>query len=122
MKKLFLSIMVLGLLLSGNAFAEIIKLSCDPKGIDSNVAVDYTSEFYNLTIDTNLKKLHIHGKSEVDDMNSYMSVISMDDQFIIYEVPKYKGLVKQFDYINYIEVTLEPEYHSGWDYRCVREQ
>jgi hypothetical protein len=121
MKKLLFTF-VLGLLLSGNVYAQIIKLSCDPKGAGSNAASDFKSEFYKLTIDTKLKKFCVHVKSDTHDTNSYMSVISMDDRFIIYEAPTYKGNVMLFDYINYIGVTLEPGYFLDWDYRCVSDQ
>ena len=116
MKKL-LSIMVLSLLLSGNAYARIIKLDCNPIGLGVYAQTNYNSEFFKITIDTKLKKLNYYSKVDGKIYNDYMRVISMDDQFIIYENPehKYKG---RLDYINFIEKDLNLKKYGAWDMRC----
>ena len=116
MKKL-LGIVVLGLLLSGNAYARIIKLDCNPIGLGVYAQTNYNSEFFKITIDTKLKKLNYYSKVDGKIYNDYMRVISMDDQFIIYENPehKYKG---RLDYINFIEKDLNLKKYGAWDMRC----
>jgi hypothetical protein len=116
MKKL-LTILVLGLLLSGNAYARIIKLDCNPIGLGVYAQTNYNSEFFKITIDTKLKKLNYYSKVDGKIYNDYMRVISMDDQFIIYENPehKYKG---RLDYINFIEKDLNLKKYGAWDMRC----
>jgi hypothetical protein len=109
--------MVLSLLLSGNAYARIIKLDCNPIGLGVYAQTNYNSEFFKITIDTKLKKLNYYSKVDGKIYNDYMRVISMDDQFIIYENPehKYKG---RLDYINFIEKDLNLKKYGAWDMRC----
>ena len=117
MKKLFLSILVICSLLGGNAYARIIKLDCNPIGLGVYAQTNYNSEFFKITIDTKLKKLNYYSKVDGKIYNDYMRVISMDDQFIIYENPehKYKG---RLDYINFIEKDLNLKKYGAWDMRC----
>jgi hypothetical protein len=118
MKKLLSVILVICSLLGGNAYSRIIKLDCNPIGLGAYAQSNYNSEFFKITIDTKLKKLNYYSKVDGKIYNDYMRVISMDDQFIIYENPqyKYKG---RLDYINFIEKDLNLKKYGAWDLRCV---
>jgi len=118
MKKL-LGILVLGLLLGGNANARVVKLDCNPTGYGDFAKYDYISEFFKVTIDTKLKKLHYHTRANNETYSTWMQVISMDDQYVTFKNPGVKKYVFRLDYKNFIEVTLKPKYEEGYDMRCV---
>ena len=58
MKKL-LGVLVLGLLLSSNAYARIIKLKCNPIGFEDRVNNKIYTDFIKIRLDTKLKKLSL---------------------------------------------------------------
>ena len=117
MKKAILVLLV-GLLLSGNANAGVIKLDCNPTGYGDFAKYTYSSEFFKVTIDTKLKKLLYHTRSNNETYSTWMQVISMDDQYVTFKSPGVKSTFR-LDYKNFIEVTLKPKYEEGYDMRCV---
>jgi len=56
MMKRFLGVLVLGLLLSSNAYARIIKLKCNPIGFGDLVNNKISTDFFKIRLDTKLKK------------------------------------------------------------------
>ncbi len=120
MKKI-LGIVLLGLIISGSASSAILKLNCNPVGIHAWADSKYKAEFFEITIDTERKKLRYYSKDNTrkEPKSYYMNVLSMDDRFIVYKNPKYKNYVGKLDYINFIDVQLEPKYESGWNMNCV---
>ena len=125
MKKL-LGILVLGLLLSSNAYARIIKLKCNPIGFGELVNNQISTDFFKIRLDTKLKKLSYYSKYKGDDPTTiYFQVLSVDDQYVVFKNPNYEGpepATFRLDYINFIEVVIEPTYSQGWNLRCVHEK
>ena len=117
MKKI-LGILFIFLILPNLSYARIIKLDCNPFGLGVYAKSNYSSEFFKITIDTKLKKLNYYSKVNGKVYNDIMRVISIDDQFVIYENPEnnYKG---SLDYINFIEKDLNSKKYGAWDMRCV---
>ena len=126
MTKRFLGILVLGLLLSSNAYARIIKLKCNPIGFGDLVNNQISTDFFKIRLDTKLKKLSYYSKLGGDDSTTtYFQVLSVDDQYVVFKNPNYEGpepSTFRLDYINFIEVVIEPTYIEGWNLRCVHEK
>ena len=124
--KRFLGILVLGLLLSSNAYARIIKLKCNPIGFEDRVNNKIYTDFFKIRLDTKLKKLSYYSKYKGDDPTTiYFQVLSVDDQYVVFKNPNYEGpepATFRLDYINFIEVVIEPTYSQGWNLRCVHEK
>ena len=124
--KRFLGILVLGLLLSSNAYARIIKLKCNPIGFEDRVNNKIYTDFFKIRLDTKLKKLSYYSKLGGDDSTTtYFQVLSVDDQYVVFKNPNYEGpepSTFRLDYINFIEVVIEPTYSQGWNLRCVHEK
>ena len=124
--KRFLGILVLGLLLSSNAYARIIKLKCNPIGFEDRVNNKIYTDFFKIRLDTKLKKLSYYSKYNGDDPTTiYFQVLSVDDQYVVFKNPNYEGpepATFRLDYINFIEVVIEPTYSQGWNLRCVHEK
>ena len=124
--KRFLGILVLGLLLSSNAYARIIKLKCNPIGFEDRVNNKIYTDFFKIRLDTKLKKLSYYSKLGGDDSTTtYFQVLSVDDQYVVFKNPNYEGpepSTFRLDYINFIEVVIEPTYIEGWNLRCVHEK
>ena len=131
--KRFLGILVLGLLLSSNAYARIIKLKCNPIGFGELVNNQISTDFFKIRLDTKLKKLSYYSKFEYvnnvyrgdDSTTTYFQVLSVDDQYVVFKNPNYEGpepSTFRLDYINFIEVVIEPTYSQGWNLRCVHEK
>ena len=124
--KRFLGILVLGLLLSSNAYARIIKLKCTPIGFGELVNNQISTDFFKIRLDTKLKKLSYYSKLGGDDSTTtYFQVLSVDDQYVVFKNPNYEGpepATFRLDYINFIEVVIEPTYSQGWNLRCVHEK
>ena len=118
--------MVLGLLLSSNAYARIIKLKCNPIGFEDRVNNKIYTDFFKIRLDTKLKKLSYYSKYKGDDPTTiYFQVLSVDDQYVVFKNPNYEGpepATFRLDYINFIEVVIEPTYSQGWNLRCVHEK
>ena len=124
--KRFLVVLVLGLLLSSNAYARIIKLKCNPIGFEDRVNHQISTDFFKIRLDTKLKKLSYYSKYKDDDPTTiYFQVLSVDDQYVVFKNPNYEGpepATFRLDYINFIEVVIEPTYIEGWNLRCVHEK
>ena len=124
--KRFLGVLVLGLLLSSNAYARIIKLKCNPIGFEDRVNNKIYTDFFKIRLDTKLKKLSYYSKLGGDDSTTtYFQVLSVDDQYVVFKNPNYEGpepATFRLDYINFIEVVIEPTYSQGWNLRCVHEK
>ena len=124
--KRFLGVLVLGLLLSSNAYARIIKLKCNPIGFEDRVNNKIYTDFFKIRLDTKLKKLSYYSKYKDDDPTTiYFQVLSVDDQYVVFKNPNYEGpepATFRLDYINFIEVVIEPTYSQGWNLRCVHEK
>ena len=124
--KRFLGVLVLGLLLSSNAYARIIKLKCNPIGFGDLVNKKIYTDFFKIRLDTKLKKLSYYSKLGGDDSTTtYFQVLSVDDQYVVFKNPNYEGpepATFRLDYINFIEVVIEPTYIEGWNLRCVHEK
>ena len=124
--KRFLGVLVLGLLLSSNAYARIIKLKCNPIGFEDRVNNKIYTDFFKIRLDTKLKKLSYYSKYKGDDPTTiYFQVLSVDDQYVVFKNPNYEGpepSTFRLDYINFIEVVIEPTYIEGWNLRCVHEK
>ena len=124
--KRFLGVLVLGLLLSSNAYARIIKLKCNPIGFEDRVNNKIYTDFFKIRLDTKLKKLSYYSKYKGDDPTTiYFQVLSVDDQYVVFKNPNYEGpepATFRLDYINFIEVVIEPTYSQGWNLRCVHEK
>ena len=131
--KRFLGILVLGLLLSSNAYARIIKLKCNPIGFGELVNNQISTDFFKIRLDTKLKKLSYYSKFEYvnnvyrgdDSTTTYFQVLSVDDQYVVFKNPNYEGpepATFRLDYINFIEVVIEPTFIEGWNLRCVHEK
>ena len=124
--KRFLGVLVLGLLLSSNAYARIIKLKCNPIGFGDLVNNKIYTDFFKIRLDTKLKKLSYYSKYKGDDPTTiYFQVLSVDDQYVVFKNPNYEGpepSTFRLDYINFIEVVIEPTYIEGWNLRCVHEK
>ena len=124
--KRFLGVLVLGLLLSSNAYARIIKLKCNPIGFEDRVNNKIYTDFFKIRLDTKLKKLSYYSKYRGDDPTTiYFQVLSVDDQYVVFKNPNYEGpepATFRLDYINFIEVVIEPTYSQGWNLRCVHEK
>ena len=131
--KRFLGVLVLGLLLSSNAYARIIKLKCNPIGFGDLVNKKIYTDFFKIRLDTKLKKLSYYSKFEYvnnvyrgdDSTTTYFQVLSVDDQYVVFKNPNYEGpepATFRLDYINFIEVVIEPTYTEGWNLRCVHEK
>ena len=129
--KRFLGVLVLGLLLSSNAYARIIKLKCNPIGFEDRVNNKIYTDFFKIRLDTKLKKLSYYSKYRrssgygEDPTTTYFQVLSVDDQYVVFKNPNYEGpepSTFRLDYINFIEVVIEPTYSQGWNLRCVHEK
>ena len=124
--KRFLGVLVLGLLLSSNAYARIIKLKCNPIGFEDRVNNKIYTDFFKIRLDTKLKKLSYYSKYKGDDPTTiYFQVLSVDDQYVVFKNPNYEGpesATFRLDYINFTEVIIEPTYIEGWNLRCVHEK
>ena len=114
------------MLLSSNAYARIIKLKCNPIGFEDRVNNKIYTDFFKIRLDTKLKKLSYYSKYNGDDPTTiYFQVLSVDDQYVVFKNPNYEGpepATFRLDYINFIEVVIEPTYSQGWNLRCVHEK
>ena len=129
MKKL-LSIIVLGLLLSANAYAEVIKLSCDPKAF-GNADPNWIYEYFESTIDTEKKTYNIKakgyyktkGKKEfIDDLR--FSIIKIDETSITYKSLSNPEVISKFNYrSDYRNIQIQPKLNNtaGWNLNCTNK-
>jgi S1-C subfamily serine protease len=99
MKKL-LGIVVLGLLLSGNAYAEIIKFKC----INDNPPKNTTYTKIEYTLDTEKKTIYSNYvwfvKKKKSTYSRYLNIEDFNENNVIYSYPDYDGSLFKFDYVN----------------------
>ena len=99
MKKL-LGIVVLGLLLSGNAYAEIIKFKC----INDNPPKNTTYTKIEYTLDTEKKTIYSNYvwfvKKKKSTYSRYLNIEDFNENNVIYSYPDYDGSLFKFNYVN----------------------
>ena len=116
--------------------SSIIKLECDPKGFGRYAETILDNHFFRIMIDKDAKKLEYHSSIlRGGEYMNQMEVVSIDDQFVYfrntaivsknvnYWIPGITDKLNdqelvRLDYINFIQVKVEPKYEEGWDMRC----
>jgi len=129
MKKL-LSIIVLSLLLSGNAYADVIKLSCVPKAF-GNADPNWIYKTFEASIDNvnNIYKVNAsgyHSKSKKTFTDNYeFNIEKFNTKFLIYSSKTNANLKFKLELENnYKDIQISPssDGNGGWYLHCKTEE